>query len=81
VVIKAVATEGEEDQVPPAGVGGRLRLEDNRNEEADVVDTPGLVVELRHKLVGRIVPHDCGVGHAGTCGAGGGGPGVVRQGG
>ena len=41
--------EGEEDQVPPTGIGGRLRLEDDRDKELDVLDTPGLVVELRHE--------------------------------
>ena len=66
VVVECVAAECEEDQVPRAGVGGRLRLEDDRNEEADVLDTPGLVVELRHEQVGRIVPEDRGVRHART---------------
>ena len=29
VVVEGVVVEGEEDQIPPAGVGGRLRLEDD----------------------------------------------------
>ena len=66
VVIEGVAAEGEEDQVLPASVGGRLGLEDDRDEEADVLDSPGLVVELRHERIGRIVPEDNGVSHAGT---------------
>ena len=60
VVVEGVAAEGEEDQVPPASVGGRLGLEDARDEVADVLDAPGLVVELRHEGVGRIVPDDRG---------------------
>jgi hypothetical protein len=40
VVIEGVAAESEEDQVPPTGIGGRLGLEDDRNEEADVLDPP-----------------------------------------
>jgi hypothetical protein len=32
VVVKGVAAEGEEDQVPPTGVGGRLGLEEDRDE-------------------------------------------------
>ena len=66
VVVEGVAAEGEEDQVPPAGVGGRLELEDDRNEEADVLDTPGLVVELRHERIGRIMSDDRSVRRAGT---------------
>jgi len=58
VVVEGVAAEGEEDQVPPASVGGRLGIEDDRNEEADVLDAPSLVVELHHVGVGRIVPDD-----------------------
>jgi hypothetical protein len=64
VVVEGVAAEGEEDQIPPSGVGGRLRLEDDRNAEADVLDTPGLVVELRHERISRIVPEDRGVSQA-----------------
>jgi len=66
VVIEGVAAEGEEDQVPQASVVGRLRLEGYRNEAADVLDTPGLVVELRHERIGRIVLDDRGVRRAGT---------------
>jgi hypothetical protein len=40
VVVKGVAAEGEEDQVPPTGVGGRLRLENHRDEQTDVLDPP-----------------------------------------
>ena len=57
MVVEGIAAEGE-DHVPPASVGGRLGLEDDRNEEADVLDAPGLVVELHHVGVGRIVPDD-----------------------
>jgi hypothetical protein len=32
VVIEGVATEGEEDQVPPTGISGRLGLEDDWDE-------------------------------------------------
>jgi hypothetical protein len=60
VVVEGVAAEGEEDQVPPASVGGRLGLEDDRDEEAYVLDAPCLVVELHHVGVGRIVPDDRG---------------------
>jgi len=66
VVVEGVAAEGEEDQVPPAGVRGRLRLEDDRDEESDVLDTPGLVVELSDVRVGRVVPDDRGVRRAVT---------------
>ena len=72
VVVEGVAAEGEEDQIPPSGVGGRLRLEDDRNAEADVLDTPGLVVELRHERISRIVPEDRGVSQAGIGRARGG---------
>ena len=59
MVVEGVTAEGEEDQVPPASVGGRLGLEDNR-DEADVLDAPSLVVELHHVGVGRIVPDNRG---------------------
>jgi hypothetical protein len=39
VVVEGVAAEGEEDQVPPTGVGWRLGL-----EQTDVLNAPGLVV-------------------------------------
>jgi hypothetical protein len=77
VVVEGVAAESEEDQVPPTGVGGRLGLEDDRDEGADVLDTLGLVVKLRHERVGRVVPDDRGVGHAAARRVGGGGPSVV----
>jgi hypothetical protein len=64
VVIEGVAAKSEKHQIPPAGVGGRLRLEDDRDEEADVLDPPGLVVKLSHERVGRVVPEDGSVGHA-----------------
>ena len=70
VVVEGVAAKGEEDQVPPAGVGGQLGLDDDR-DEADVLDTPGLVVELSHERIGRIVPDDRGVRHARTSRSGG----------
>ena len=59
------------------GVGGRLKLKNDRDKEPDVLDTAGLVVELCHERVGQIVPDDRGVGHAVTRRAGGGGLGVV----
>ena len=71
VVVEGVAAEGEEDQVPPAGVGRRLGLEDGRDQEPDVLDTPGLVVKLRHEWIGRIVLDDRGVRHAGSGRSGG----------
>jgi hypothetical protein len=40
VVVEGVATKGEKHQIPPAGVGGLLRLEDDRDEEANVLDPP-----------------------------------------
>jgi hypothetical protein len=40
VVVKGVAAEDEEDQVPPTGVGGRLQLENHRDKQADVLDPP-----------------------------------------
>jgi hypothetical protein len=56
VVVEGVAAKSEKNQIPPAGVGGRLRLEDDRDEEANVLDPPGLVVKLSHERVSRIVP-------------------------
>jgi hypothetical protein len=41
VVVEGIATEGEEDQVPPIDVGRRLGLEDDRDERPDVLNTPG----------------------------------------
>ena len=58
MVVEGVVAEGEEDQVPPASVGGRLGLEDDRDEEAYVLDAPCLVVELHLVGLGRIVPDD-----------------------
>jgi hypothetical protein len=40
VVVEGVAAKSEKHEVPPAGVRGRLRLEDDRNEEANVLDPP-----------------------------------------
>jgi hypothetical protein len=80
VVVEGVAAESEKHQIPPAGVGGRLRLEDDRNEEANVLDPPGLVVQLSHERVGRVVPEDGGVGHAASRRVGGGGPSVLGGG-
>jgi hypothetical protein len=40
VVVEGVAAKGKEHQVPPAGVRGRLRFEDDRNEQANVLDPP-----------------------------------------
>ena len=55
----------EENQVPPSGVGRRLRLEDNRDQEPDVLDLSSLVVKLGHERVGRVVLDDRGVRPAG----------------
>jgi hypothetical protein len=62
VIVESVAVEGEEDQVPPTSVGGGLGLEHNRDEKADVLHAPGLVVELGHERISRIVPEDRGGG-------------------
>ena len=69
VVVEGVAVEGEEDQVSPTGVGGRLRLEDDRDEEPEVLDTPGpgSGAAPRGDRIGQIVPDDLSVGHAVTC--------------
>jgi hypothetical protein len=64
VVVEGVAAKGEKHKVPPAGVGGRLRLEDDRNEETNVLDPPGLVVKLSHERVSRIVPEGGRMGRA-----------------
>jgi hypothetical protein len=40
VVVEGLAAESEKHQIPPAGVGGRLRLEDDRNKEVNVLDPP-----------------------------------------
>jgi hypothetical protein len=77
VIVEGVAAEGEEDHVPPTGIGGRLGLENHRDEQADVLDPPGLVVQLRHERVDRVVPDDRGGGGAVARRAGGGGPYVV----
>ena len=77
MVVEGIAAESEEDWVLPTGVGGRLRLEDDRDEELDVLDTPDLVVELRHEWIGQIVPDDRGVGHAVTRRGRGSGPDVM----
>ena len=77
MVVEGIAAESEEDWVLPTGVGGRLRLEDDRDEELDVLDTPGLAVELRHERIGRIVLDDRGVGHAVTHRARGSGPDIM----
>jgi hypothetical protein len=53
-------------QIPPTGVGGRLRLEDDRDEEANVLDPPSLVVKLGHERIGWVVPQDGGVGKTAT---------------
>jgi hypothetical protein len=66
VVVEGVAAKSEKDQVPPAGVGGRLGLEDDRDEEANVLDPPGLVVKLSHERIGRVMPEDCGGRHTAT---------------
>jgi hypothetical protein len=72
VVVEGVAAKGENHQISPAGVGGRLRLEDDRDEKANVLNPPGLVVELGHERVRRIMPEDGGVVD-GTSGRGRGG--------
>ena len=78
MVVEGVAAEGEEDQVPPPGIGRRLRLEDNRDQEPDVLDPSSLVLKLGHERVGRVVPDDHGVRHAGTGRSRGRGPNVGR---
>ena len=78
IVVEGVAAEGEEDQVPPPGVGRRLRLEDDRDQEPDVLDPSSRVVKLGHERVGRVVPEDHGVRHAGTGRSRGRGPNVGR---
>jgi hypothetical protein len=40
VVVEGVAAKSEKHEVPPAGVGWRLRLEDDRDKEANVLDPP-----------------------------------------
>jgi hypothetical protein len=77
VVAEDIAAEGEEDQVPPTGIGGGLGLEDDRDKQPDVLNTPGLVVKLRNQWIGQIVSDDRGGGRAVTRRAGGGGPNVV----
>jgi hypothetical protein len=78
MVVEGVAAKSEKHQIPPAGVGGRLRLEDDRDE--DVLDPPSLVVKLSHERVGRVVPQDGGVRHTATRRGGGGGPSIRRGG-
>ena len=53
MVVEGVAAEGDEDQVPPAGVGGGLGLEDDWDEEADVLGTPSLVGVSTVKVAGE----------------------------
>jgi len=74
---KGIAAKGEEDQVPPMGVGGRLGLKDDRDEQSDVLNTLSLVVKLRHEGISRIVPDDRVGRRAVSRRAGGGGPNVV----
>jgi hypothetical protein len=62
VVIQGVAAKGKEEQVPPACVGRRLWLQDDRNHETNVLDTPSLKVELRHERVSRVMPEHRGDG-------------------
>jgi hypothetical protein len=66
VIVEGVAAKGENHQIPPTGVGGRLRLEDDRDEEANVLDPPSLVVKLGHERIGWVVPQDGGVGETAT---------------
>jgi hypothetical protein len=77
VIVEGVAAEGEEDQVSSTSVGGGLGLEHNRDEKADVLHAPGLVVELGHEGISRIVPEDRGGGGAVARRAGGGSADVV----
>ena len=79
MVVEGITLEGQEDQVPPPAVGRRLRLEDNRDQKPDVLDTTSLVVKLGHERVGRIVPEDRrGVSHVVAGRVGGCGPDVGR---
>jgi hypothetical protein len=80
VVVEGIAAKSEKHEVPPAGVGGRLRLKDDRNEEANVLDPPGLVVKLCHERVSRIVPEDSGMGGAAARRGGGVGSNVPWSG-
>ena len=78
VVVEGVAAVGEEEQVPQPAIGRRLRLEDDRDQEPNVLDPSSLVVKLGHEWVGRVVPEDRGVRHAGTSRSRGRGPNVER---
>jgi hypothetical protein len=40
VVVEGIAAKGEKHQIPPPGVGGRLRLEDDRDEKTNVLNPP-----------------------------------------
>lgn len=44
MVVEGVAAENEQHHVPPAGVGGRLRVEDDWDQALDVLNAPGLVM-------------------------------------
>jgi hypothetical protein len=40
MVVEGVAAEGEENHVLPAGIGGRLWVKDDRDEQPDVLNPP-----------------------------------------
>jgi hypothetical protein len=62
VVIQGVAAKGKDEQFLPACVGRRLWLQDDRNHETNVLDTPSLKVELSHERVSRVMPEHRGDG-------------------
>jgi len=59
VIVEGVATEAEEDLVPPAPIGGRRRVKDDGNQGPDVLDPNGLEVELGDHRIGRVGSRAC----------------------
>jgi len=59
VIVEGVATEAEEDLIPPAPVGGRRKVKDDGNQGPDVLDPSGLEVELGDHRIGRVGPRAC----------------------
>jgi hypothetical protein len=62
VVVEGVAAKSEDHQIPPPSVRGRLGVENDRDEKPDVLDTAGLVVELRDEGVSRVMTESRGGG-------------------
>jgi hypothetical protein len=56
VVVEDVAAEGEENLVPPAGVGGRRGVENDGDQVLDVGDPGSLKVEIGDHGIRRVVP-------------------------